>query len=114
MKRVLTAEQRSRSRLSWQKWYQSNRSKKIAWQARRRDEMREWIASMKESLACLRCGESHPGCLVFHHRDPDTKSFALGDALSFGWSKARLLAEIAKCDVFCANCHAKFHRRNGV
>ncbi len=113
MKKAMTEEQRIRFRASWRKWYLANRAKKIEWQERRRDEMRDWIISMK-SVGCGTCGERHPGCLVFHHRDPATKEFSLGSALAFSWSKARLEVEIAKCDVLCANCHAKLHARNGV
>jgi len=109
----LTDEQRIRARASWRKWYRANRERKMAWQGRRRDEMREWIVSVK-LVGCLRCGERHPGCLVFHHRDPKEKDFSLGEAVALGWSKSRLLVEIGKCDVLCANCHAKFHARNGV
>lgn len=57
---------------------------------------------------CQKCGEKDPSCLDFHHRDPSTKEGHIGEFRRFG--KARLLAEIAKCDVLCANCHRKHHR----
>lgn len=63
------------------------------------------IAAAKQ--ACSRCPESHPACLDFHHRDPETKSFALSRGHEH--SRAAILAEIAKCDVLCANCHRKEH-----
>jgi hypothetical protein len=40
----------------------------------------------------------------FDHRDPTKKSFAIGHALLV--SRPKLIAEIEKCDVVCANCHA--------
>lgn len=56
---------------------------------------------------CGRCDEKHPACLDFHHRDRTTKEGHIGEFRRFGMK--RLLAEIAKCDVLCANCHRKLH-----
>lgn len=57
---------------------------------------------------CVRCGEKHPACLDFHHRDgKESKLGNIGQFRKFGTD--RLLAEIAKCDVLCANCHRKHH-----
>jgi hypothetical protein len=56
---------------------------------------------------CMQCGEKHPACLDFHHRNPEEKEGHIGEFRKFGTK--RLLAEIAKCDVLCANCHRKFH-----
>jgi predicted HNH restriction endonuclease len=49
--------------------------------------------------------------LQFHHRDPSTKDFGLGH---FSGSLARLIAEAAKCDLVCANCHRVRHAREAV
>lgn len=56
---------------------------------------------------CVDCGYSTcPEALQFHHRDPSTKDFRLG---AFNGSLVRLLAEAAKCDLVCANCHRIRH-----
>ena len=39
----------------------------------------------------------------WHHRDKTTKLF--GIRMQLTRSKKALLAEIAKCDLVCANCH---------
>ena len=57
---------------------------------------------------CVKCGEQDVACLDFHHRDPLEKEGHIGEFRKFGIK--RLLAEIAKCDVLCANCHRKYHR----
>lgn len=59
-------------------------------------------------LSCSRCPESDPVCLDFHHRDPKTKDYNVAQ-LARGFPKERILAEVAKCDVLCANCHRKEH-----
>jgi hypothetical protein len=58
---------------------------------------------------CVDCGYAR--CLAtleFHHRDATTKEFGVAN---FGGSLERLLTEIAKCDLLCANCHRKRHAR---
>jgi transposase-like protein len=56
---------------------------------------------------CVLCGYAgSAAALHFHHRDPATKSFALGDAgVTRSLAKAR--AEAAKCVLLCATCHAE-------
>jgi len=53
---------------------------------------------------CTDCGQTDPVVLEFDHlRD---KSFAIGTALTrYGWDK--IVAEIEKCEVVCANCHRR-------
>jgi hypothetical protein len=50
-----------------------------------------------------------PECLHFHHDDPRQKDVTVAQAVVHGWSKQRILDEVAKCRVLCANCHAKHH-----
>jgi hypothetical protein len=47
----------------------------------------------------VRCGESHPATLTFHHVKLEEKSFIIGDILTVKAGLKRLLAEIAKCEV---------------
>lgn len=59
--------------------------------------------------SCIRCGQSHPAALCFHHIDPSTKSFAI-DGRVFGnikWSAIE--AELLKCQLLCQNCHLIEH-----
>jgi hypothetical protein len=94
---------------AWRKWYRKNSARKIAWQERRRRELRRWWLDLKATKQCERCGEAAPECLHFHHRDPAEKEFDLACAASNGLSKERVLREVAKCQVLCANCHLKHH-----
>ncbi len=66
------------------------------------------LVEYKSKLSCCKCGENHPACLHFHHRDKSTKSFSISDSIR-RFSLEKIIAEIAKCDVLCANCHAKLH-----
>jgi hypothetical protein len=75
----------------------------------RRRNILDWLEELKSGMSCLRCGFSHPAALQFHHRDPSSKEFEVTTAVRQGWARARILAEIAKCDCLCANCHFILH-----
>ena len=92
------------------RYYERHREEVVARRLQARRELTEWFFALKTTFSCARCGEDDAACLDFHHRDPDEKSDALGRAIWMnGWSKARVLEEIGKCVVLCANCHRKFH-----
>jgi len=55
---------------------------------------------------CVDCGEKNPMVLEFDHRERDGKVFELSE-ITRGHSVAKMWAEVAKCDVRCANCHRK-------
>lgn len=72
-------------------------------------KIRDWFDELKRTLSCKNCGESHPGCLDFHHKDESTKYASISVLASCGYSKDKILQEIAKCEVLCSNCHRKLH-----
>jgi len=72
----------------------------------RRIAMRDWLHSLKDDgLKCERCGNGDFRVLHFHHTSAD-KEFNVADSVRAGFSRERILTEIAKCEVLCANCHA--------
>jgi hypothetical protein len=55
-------------------------------------------------IPCADCGRRFPPCVMqFDHRDPATKRFEVTRIIT----RARpvILAEVAKCDIVCTNCH---------
>ncbi len=70
---------------------------------------RELTDRIKATSGCKECGESHPACLQFHHRDSSIKEDSVSRMVTTGASLLRVREEIAKCDVLCANCHFKLH-----
>lgn len=100
---------KDKQRATWRAWYHRNKAKKNATQARMGANLREWFNAMKSTMRCERCDESDPACLAFHHRSGEKKVAAIADGIRKAWSKSRILAEIAKCAVLCANCHLKEH-----
>lgn len=57
------------------------------------------VDMIKTSRGCVECGERHPSCLDFHHRDRTEKVLAVGSLVSRSSSMSLILAEIEKCDV---------------
>jgi uncharacterized protein (DUF2249 family) len=83
---------------------------KEAWNAttrRNKKLQRERINEIKDSLSCLKCGESRNHLLDFHHTDPNQKDFQISQGEQYGWK--RIKQEIDKCIVLCSNCHRDFH-----
>jgi hypothetical protein len=73
---------------------------------RYRNENRPLIREYLRLHPCVDCGETDIVVLDFDHRDPATKSHnVVVLATQKPW--ARVLAEIAKCEVRCANCHRR-------
>jgi len=75
----------------------------------RKKEKREWIDNYKKTKKCMTCGEDKFCCLVFHHNGSEEKDFTVAAAVSRGYGKKRIMAEMEKCDVLCSNCHLELH-----
>jgi hypothetical protein len=76
----------------------------------------KWIGEYKMLRGCADCGYAeHPHALDFDHLPGTEKLLSLGsgDATSAPWDK--VLEEIEKCQVVCANCHRirTYERRKG-
>ncbi len=95
---------------------QQLRSGTIGWFARKEIRRRIiqleniiWLNRYKRTLACLYCGINQPACLHFHHTDPNKKYMEIGNFVRHATTLDQLQHEIDKCEVLCANCHAKLH-----
>lgn len=93
----------------WYENYNKTHKKERKESAKRtKHRQRAWLDELKSTLFCKECGENRIVCLDFHHRDPKEKEGSI-TRLLYRASKARVLAEIAKCDVLCSNCHRVEH-----
>lgn len=71
-----------------------------------RDAWAKFTALVREAKnkPCADCGQRFPFYVMeFDHRPEETKHFSLGKRGTRG--RQKVLDEIAKCDVVCANCH---------
>lgn len=62
----------------------------------------------KSTLKCQLCSCSDTECLDFHHVDSKKKEISISAGIHEVSSK-RLINELTKCAVVCANCHRKIH-----
>jgi predicted Zn-ribbon and HTH transcriptional regulator len=105
------------SKSEYQKlWRRTNPEKSKAIRARSNHKItsarRRLLDSIKLERGCTDCGYNlAPEALHFDHREPKEKSFTISNSLTTSWEV--ILAEIAKCDVRCANCHAIRSKRLG-
>lgn len=94
--------------------YRENREERLEWHRNynkhsndhtngRKAKIREWIRLLKD-VPCKDCsGRFPPECMDFDHRDPTQKT--KGIASMTCWSVERIMEEVDKCDIICANCH---------
>lgn len=74
-------------------------------QKARADERREVIASYKLSKGCVDCGYNENAyALEFDHLPGTDKRRTVASTMYQSWKA--IWAEIEKCEVVCANCHA--------
>lgn len=101
---------REKQRKAQEEWYKNNKDHMLQKQRDRRTELKRWLK--EEILAgktCSRCPENHIACFDFHHKDPSLKEFRISEMSERKLSKEKVLKEIEKCEILCANCHRKLH-----
>ena len=87
-------------------YYLEHRDQEIARVTRRQRTTLEFLREVRRR-PCADCGGVFsPWVMDFDHRDPAEKSFTLTSGRAMLMSRPRLMAEIDKCDIVCANCHA--------
>jgi hypothetical protein len=94
--RQFTARNRARLR-------EVNRLAQIA----ARKPLQERVWAIKVERGCADCGfNANPVALQFDHLDRTKKVAGIGQLITKCAPWPEILAEIDKCDVVCANCHA--------
>ena len=86
-------------------WAKNNPSRVARTKHEHTQRKKEWLRELKDGRPCADCGQIfHYAAMDWDHREGEHKLFSVGEGAQ---SKGRvaLLAEIAKCDLVCANCH---------
>lgn len=65
--------------------------------------MKQFVDTLKNK-PCADCNKKYPAYVMdFDHQGNKVKTIA--QARLHGWSKVKILEEISKCELVCANCH---------
>lgn len=93
-------------------WYPNNKQRRIELNKAAKRRIKEHLDALKIEKGCVDCGYNKEAvALDFDHVSGD-KSFSIAFGLSYGYGLPKLLAEVEKCEVRCANCHRiKTHSR---
>lgn len=88
-----------------QKWADTNRDLINSYTKSNRDTRREFLDIIKLENGCQICGyNEHPRALQFDHIVPEDKLFTISSSTTCSMKK--LMEEISKCRILCANCHS--------
>lgn len=91
----------------YNQWYRTTPQYRLATQRhsrKQKDERKGVIADAKKD-GCILCGYNKcKTALEFHH--VGDKSFAIADEKK---SASKVISELTKCIVVCANCHREIH-----
>lgn len=71
---------------------------------------RELLIEYLRSHTCVDCGEKDIDVLEFDH----IEDYGPGNRMVWGWirgSTRRMMEEVARCEVRCANCHTRKTRK---
>ncbi len=78
-----------------------------------KNQIKRWIDRKHKAISylggrCSSCGyDKFYGALEFHHKNPLEKDHEWGKLRLKSWDK--VLAELDKCVLLCANCHREEH-----
>ena len=80
------------------------------------EAVKAWRRKTKDRIAqafggcCAVCGYSKSShAFDLHHLNPNEKEFTLGNIRANSISWERIVVELRKCVMLCANCHREFH-----
>lgn len=96
-----------------QKRYRDNNPEVYAQRTKvARQNRQRWFIQQRMA-PCTDCGiQYHHSAMQFDHLPSFKKNIEIWEIIAKGWAKSRVLEELAKCELVCANCHAlRTHRR---
>lgn len=95
-----------KQRAAQRRYYERHKAKVKEVARDRRNLVVKYLQKVKQDSVCMDCGIDYPyWILQFDHRPGTVKVGAVGNMIR-NVSLDAVKAEIAKCDIVCANCHS--------
>lgn len=92
-------------RAAHKKYYDKNQDKYYLKNVNRKKMLYAFVNELKQK-PCYDCGVIYPPYVMdFDHRGEEKKLDSVAILIRNGFSKKKILDEIEKCDLVCANCH---------
>lgn len=85
--------------------YEAN-AERYKQQARERTDRLKRLSQEARNVPCVDCGVRYPWYVMdFDHLPTETKVAGVQQLIHAGVAEWKILAEMAKCEIVCANCH---------
>jgi ribosomal protein L30E len=90
-------------------WYLRNKEARTLYIFQRQESIKRTVQNYKLAAGCSICGYNRCSrALEFHHTGDD-KEYTISRIVGQGRSIEKIMEEVKKCVVVCANCHAEIH-----
>jgi predicted HNH restriction endonuclease len=103
------SEEKKQRLLEYQREYRKKNREKIT--EKKREKRRSKLLTLigRKGGKCSICSGTFDPCVYdFHHTNPADKEFTIGENMNIPIQK--LLSEVDKCILVCANCHRLLHK----
>lgn len=87
------------------RYYAEHREKQAHQQRDRRQRTRKYVIEVKTAAVCTDCKIDYPHYVLHFDHISDDKVMDVNRLAREG-NMEKLIAEMAKCEIVCANCHA--------
>lgn len=85
------------------KWWSENKQEQQERVKKNRNNLNDFVFSLKKDKECIVCGETNPLTLEFDHKH--SKVDSVSDMCRKGKSKKLIQEEVKKCRILCSSCH---------
>jgi len=92
--------------------YQQNRGKYFAAVKKNKERLRQWMMEVKDDGPCADCKTHYPPYVLDFDHVRGKKLLSVSEMVERCYGKKKILEEIEKCELVCANCHReRTHKR---
>lgn len=102
--RPRTERTREQDRTAQRRYYDRNKQKVLDRNKAQQGRVKAAVAAAKDH-PCADCGKSFPPCVMDFDHVRGNKRDNVASLVAANYGVATVMAEIAKCDLVCANCH---------